>query len=144
MIGRLRHKSDFERVLAVPPCSRSTHFVLHHVQARPGTAAVVEPAGLCTGDAPTATQPVDKCELRHWLGCVVPKRHAARAVTRNLLRRQARAVMQRHAARLRPGLWLLRLRQPFSRSAGFVSADSQVLRACVSAELDRLFTRAAA
>lgn len=106
--------------------------------------AAVESAELFTGDAPNRSAPVDKIDVRHWLGCIVPKRHAARAVTRNLLRRQARTAMQRHVARLRPGLWLLRLRQPFSRSAGFVSADSQVLRACVSAELERLFTRAAA
>ena len=144
MIGRLRHKSDFERVLAVPPCSRSTHFALHHVQACAGVMASVESADLCTGHAPIVVSPVDKLEAQHWLGCVVPKRHAARAVTRNLLRRQARAAMQRHAARLRPGLWLLRLRQPFARSAGFVSADSQALRSAVSSELDKLFARACA
>lgn len=144
MIGRLRHKSDFERVLAVPPCSRSTHFVLHHMQAYPGAMTSVASAELCTGDAQNLTSPVDKIELGHWLGCIVPKRHAARAVTRNLLRRQARAAMQRHVLRLQPGLWLLRLRQPFARSAGFVSADSQALRTVASAELDKLFARAAA
>ena len=35
--------------------------------------------------------------------------------------------MQRHQPRLRPGLWLVRLRQPFPRSS-FVSADSPALR----------------
>lgn len=79
----------------------------------------------------------------HWIGCIVPKRHARRAVTRNVLRRLARAAMQRHVARLRPGLWLIRLRQPFARSAGFVSADSPALRVAASAELDKLFTRVA-
>lgn len=79
----------------------------------------------------------------HWIGCIVPKRHARRAVTRNVLRRLARAAMQRHVARLRPGLWLIRLRQPFARSAGFVSADSPALRVAASAELDQLFTRVA-
>lgn len=79
-----------------------------------------------------------------WLGCIVPKRHARRAVTRNMLRRQARAAMQRHAELLRPGLWLIRLRQPFARSAGFVSADSPALRMAAMSELDRLLSRVAA
>ena len=35
MIGRLLRKSDFERVLAVPPCSRSPHFAVHYLCARP-------------------------------------------------------------------------------------------------------------
>ena len=72
----------------------------------------------------------------------MPKRHAARSVTRNMLRRQARAAMERHLQQLRPGLWLVRLRQPFPRKT-FVSADSPALRSAASAELDRLFARAA-
>ena len=39
MIGRLLHKSDFERVLAVPPCSRSSHFAVHYLRTRPSRAA---------------------------------------------------------------------------------------------------------
>lgn len=78
-----------------------------------------------------------------WLGTVVPKRHAPRAVTRNMLRRQVRAAMQRHLARLQPGLWLVRLRQPFPR-ASFMAADSIALRAAAASELNRLFQRAGA
>lgn len=143
MIGRLLHKSEFERVLAVPPCSRSAHFVLHHLHARPGESRALDSQELCTADAPLRDIPVDKAVTTHWIGCIVPKRHARRAVTRNVLRRLARAAMQRHVARLRPGLWLIRLRQPFARSAGFVSADSPALRVAASAELDQLFTRVA-
>jgi ribonuclease P protein component len=142
MIGRLLHKSDFERVLAVPPCSRSAHFALHYLQARPGAPRKPAAAMLCTDDAPVSDRPVDNSPGGHWLGCVVPKRHAARSVTRNMLRRQVRAAMERHVLGLRPGLWLVRLRQPFSRKV-FVSADSQALRSVASAELDRLFARAA-
>ena len=79
----------------------------------------------------------------HWLGSVVPKRHARRAVTRNMLRRQVRAAMERHVARLRPGLWLVRLRLPFARTT-FTAADSKALRTAAADELDRLFARAAA
>jgi ribonuclease P protein component len=60
-----------------------------------------------------------------------------------MLRRQVRAAIQRHASQLRPGLWLVRLRQPFSK-AGFISADSATLRQAAALELDRLFQRAAA
>ena len=77
------------------------------------------------------------------MGTVVPKRHAPRAVTRNMLRRQVRAAVQRHEPQLRPGLWLVRLRQPFARSS-FVSADSAALRGAVAGELERLLQRAGA
>lgn len=77
----------------------------------------------------------------HWLGVVVPKRYARRAATRNLLRRQIRAVIQRHQARLAHGMWLVRLRAPFQRTQ-FVSATSAALRSAAREELDGLFARA--
>jgi ribonuclease P protein component len=86
---------------------------------------------------------VDDCRGEHWLGCVIPKRHARRSVTRNLLRRQVRAAMQRHQASLQPGLWLVRLRQPFVPSS-FPSAASNALRTAAATELDGLLARAAA
>jgi ribonuclease P protein component len=143
MIGRLLRKSDFERVLAVPPCSRSAHFAVHFLQARPGLAQDPGADTLSTDGAPMLTDSVDNLVSDHWLGQVVPKRHAPRSVSRNMLRRQVRAAMERHVARLRRGMWLVRLRQPFPKKT-FVSADSKLLRSAVSAELDRLFERAAA
>lgn len=143
MIGRLLRKSDFERLLAVPPCSRSAHFAVHYLHTRPDAGPGVREPSLCTGDAPDRTDSVDNFAAEWWLGTVVPKRHAPRSVTRNMLRRQVRAAMQRHQPRLRPGLWLVRLRQPFPRSS-FVSADSSALRCTAADELDRLFQRAAA
>lgn len=79
----------------------------------------------------------------HWLGSVIPKRHARRAVTRNLLRRQIRAVVRAQCAALAPGLWLVRLRAPLARST-FPSAASAALRKAMRAELQALFVRAAA
>ncbi|HMO48085.1 MAG TPA: ribonuclease P protein component [Rubrivivax sp.] len=137
MIGRLLRKSDFERLLAVPPCSRSAHFAVHYLHACPGAATGPGANELCTSDAPDSAPSVDNL----WLGTVVPKRHAPRAVTRNVLRRQVRAAMQRQQPRLRPGMWLVRLRQPFARSS-FVSADSIALRRAAASELDRLLQRA--
>ncbi len=87
-------------------------------------AAVVQPAG-------------------HWLGLVVPKRHAKRSVTRSLLKRQMRTLMQQHAQALAPGLWVLRLKAPFDRQL-FDSAASAPLRQAVRSELQTLFERALA
>jgi ribonuclease P protein component len=77
-----------------------------------------------------------------WLGAVVPKRHARRAVTRCLLKRQIRAVVSGHADALARGLWVVRLRAPFDR-AGFVSAASDGLKRAARAELEQLMRGAA-
>ncbi len=84
---------------------------------------------------------MDKPLEGHWLGSVIPKRHARRSVTRNLLRRQIRAVMADQLERLPPGLWLVRLRSPFARQ-DFPSAASGALRQAARAELVQLFDRA--
>ena len=146
MIGRLVHTADFERVLATPPRSRSAHFAMHHVMDAPSRAAITAKAPLdaklSTDLAPTGTEAVDNLSDRHWLGCVIPKRHARRSVSRNLLKRQIRAAMVSHAGGLQPGLWLVRLRSPFG-PAQFVSAASAALREAARDELQQLFMRAA-
>ena len=78
-----------------------------------------------------------------WFGCIVPKRHAKRAVTRNLIKRQMRSAVARHAGVLAPGLWLLRLRVGFP-AAQFVSAASAPLAAAARHELEVLLKRATA
>lgn len=77
-----------------------------------------------------------------WLGTVVPKRHAKRAVTRGLLKRQIRAAMGEAASGLAPGLWVVRLKAPFDRQQ-FPSAASRPLRAAARDELIALLQRAA-
>jgi len=80
-----------------------------------------------------------------WLGTVVPKRHARRAVTRTLLKRQIRASVQQSASQglstLRPGLWVVRLRAGFDRGA-FPSASSDALRNAAREELDAVVGQA--
>jgi ribonuclease P protein component len=151
VVGRLVHKADFEQVLASRSLRRSAHFALHHVPNGPqdrkfrrDNAAGSE---LSTGVEPTCSQPVDDlvCSVVPsglWLGCVVPKRHARRAVTRTLLKRQIRAAFDRHAGALSGGMWLVRLRAPFSATE-FVSARSVLLAAAARTELDRLLVGAA-
>ena len=76
-----------------------------------------------------------------WLGTVVPKRHARRAVTRNLIKRQMRLVMSQMAAGLAGGLWVLRLRSPFD-AGRFPSSASSGLRQAARDELLLLLQRA--
>ena len=82
-----------------------------------------------------------------WVGTVVPKRHARRAVTRNLIKRQIhRAVMAQaeaaSAAGLPAGLWVVRLRTAFDRKV-FSSASSDALRLAAAEELGTVMAHAA-
>ena len=144
MPARLVNKADFERLLATRLWARSAHFAVHHVPASPHPpekpARLMISAELSTTPAPVCPQPVDDLPNQLWLGCVVPKRLARRAVTRNLLKRQVRGAFQRHADLLPRGLWLVRLRQPFP-VAEFVSAHSQALLRAARQELDTLLTQ---
>lgn len=129
--------ADFQRLLASRPCARTEHFVLHHL---PRAAPATEPGEgeLSTPSATVATPLVDD---RRRLGLVVPKRHARRAVTRSLIKRQGRAQFAAHAAHLPGGDWLLRLRSPYAKTQ-FVSAASQPLRLAVHGEMKQLFSAA--
>jgi len=76
-----------------------------------------------------------------WLGLVVPKRHAKRAVTRTLVKRQIRHVAAACAPQLEPGLWVVRQRSPFDPKQ-FPSAASDALKEAAREELRALFDRA--
>jgi ribonuclease P protein component len=144
MIGRLVQAADFQRLLAAPLRQRSAHFAVHHVSGVPTLPArrqrTTDEADLSTDCEPSCPEPVDELPPGRWLGCVVPKRHARRAVTRSVLKRQIRAAVGRHEDRLAQGLWLVRLRQPFAPMQ-FPSADSGALRAAVRQELEQLLAR---
>jgi ribonuclease P protein component len=141
VIGRLTSAADFQRVLQTRQLSRSPHFAAHHLRRRPGLP-VRETAQLSTapGDVPAA--PVDDSPSGWWLGLVVPKRHARRAVTRSLIKRQMREALRRHQQHLPPGQWVLRLRAPID-TRQFPSAASEALRALVRAELEHMLGRIA-
>jgi ribonuclease P protein component len=157
MIGRLLQAADFKRLLAVPPAFRSAHFAVHHLVETPVRVAYV-PKNSSSSELSTAHQescphPVeDSRESPHlespakgiprWVGCVVPKRHARRAVTRNLIKRQIYAAAGRAESALPEGMWLVRLRHPYASTA-YPSAASDALRAAVRLELDRLLVKAA-
>ena len=112
--------------------SRTAHFVLHRVpldapSAPPGPGSE-RPQGLfAVRDEP-------------WIGVVVPKRWAKRAVTRNGMKRQVYAVSESFASRLPAAAHVVRLRSDFAR-AQFTSAWSEPLKAAVRGELQRLFAQ---
>jgi ribonuclease P protein component len=153
-VGRIVEKADFERMLAVPARQRSAHFALHHlpggpeVKIKPGRTVGFEAIAhavstdLSTSDARSCSDPVDDQGDRRWLGTVVPKRHAKRAVTRNLVKRQMHQAFAVQAAGLPAGRWLLRLKAPFPTTE-FVSARSTLLARVMRDELAALLARAA-
>jgi len=136
--------ADFSVALAAPAIAKSPHFVLHHLAAEPAssvwraTEALVPE--LSTDAAPNRESNVDNSNVPHhwWLGLVVPKRHARRAVTRSLIKRQMRAHAEAHRQRLPAGQWVVRLRAPFD-SERFLSAASVALREVAGDELRRVF-----
>lgn len=128
-------------LLSAPVVVKTAHFMLH--RSPPQTVVLDLP----TGDAPDRPQSVDKkpdpALMPFGLALVVPKRHAKRAVTRNLVKRQMREAAGRHALTLRGGQWLIRLRSPFDLRQ-YPSAASAALRAAVRGELEQLLAKAAA
>ena len=123
-LGRLRTRAQFQALLAHRPVARTAHFALHRL-ALPAERAP---------DASLFAAPPD-----HWLGAMVPKRWARRAVTRNAIRRQVYALGGTQAWP-RPAARLVRLHAAFS-PAQFPSASSQALRRAVRAELVELLGR---
>ncbi len=105
--------------------SRTAHFALHRLAL--GQAAPAQAGSPALFPVP---QP--------WIGAVVPKRWARRAVTRNTLKRQIYTVAQDHAERLRVAAHVVRLRTGFDRQQ-FPSATSPALRQAARAELQQLF-----
>jgi ribonuclease P protein component len=152
-LPRLVASADFERVLGSRSRAATAHFALHHLAGRPApraaTAAKAGPGKLSTIEALSSPLPVEDLPATapltapSWVGAVVPKRHARRAVTRSLLKRQIYAAAERHRERMAPGLWIVRLRSPFD-VARFASAASPALRRSARAELDALLAAAIA
>ena len=77
-----------------------------------------------------------------WIGALIPKRWAKRAVTRNTIKRQIYTVSQSFEPQLPAAAHVVRLRAGFDR-AQFISATSDALKQAVRAELQELFARAA-
>ena len=115
--------------------SRTPHFVLH----RCSLEAQSKPAG---PESTVRRQALFVVADEPWVGAVIPKRWAKRAVTRNGIRRQIYSVSTAFAASLPVAALVVRLRMDFARK-DFPSAWSDALKSAVRSELRQLFERAA-
>lgn len=123
--------------------SRSAHFVLHRAAAQHfARAPRHEAAGSEAADAVEDSAAAPAAPATAWIGALLPKRWARRAVTRNTLRRQIYSVAAEFEPRLAQAAHLVRLRAGFDRRQ-FPSATSEALRRTVRAELLQLFAGAA-
>jgi ribonuclease P protein component len=135
-VQRLKTRTQFQAVLGGVTVSRTAHFALHRAPLD-----VQEPKHLDSNLlSPVASISLfTECDV--WVGAMVPKRWAKRAVTRNAIKRQIYNVSSELATALPVAAHLVRLRSGFDR-ARFVSATSDALKAAVRSELHQLFSRA--
>ena len=134
--------------------SRTAHFALHRLglDVPPATlASTPEPAGPACGDIlpvvgagrPAFAQAKPLFAVQEaWMGALVPKRWARRAVTRNAIKRQIYSVSLDFEPQLPAAAHVVRLRAGFDRTQ-FASASSDALKRAVRGELQQLFARAA-
>ena len=144
---RLKTRPQFQAAMAGGTVSRTAHFALHRLvlSADGSQASVAAPTG--PGSLPHVQGPQALFALPGvWLGAMVPKRWARRAVTRNTITRQIYTVGATFEARLAQAApdaaHVVRLRCAFDRQQ-FVSATSDQLKQAVRAELLQLFGHAA-
>jgi ribonuclease P protein component len=131
---RLKTRAQFEAVLqGGATVSRTPHFALH----RSGFGPDQDSSNPGPGSGRTqALLFADRDQP--WIGAVVPKRWARRAVTRNAIRRQIYTVSQDFEASLTAAPYVVRLRSGFDKAV-FTSATSVALKQAVRQELVRLF-----
>ena len=117
--------------------ARSEHFALHRSTL---------PIQLVIGPESKSKEPKAICPLFSptddlWIGAMVPKRWAKRAVTRNTIRRQIYALAAHRTWPLPASDRVIRLRKAFDTQV-FGSAASLALKAAVRLELQTLFDKA--
>ncbi|WP_372825143.1 ribonuclease P protein component [Polaromonas sp.] len=126
---RLQTRPQFQAVLAGATVARTKHFALHR-NALDAMNAQTVPAK--THAAPELFPVRDT-----WVGAMVPKRWAKRAVTRNAIKRQIYTVSADFLPLYPQAAWVVRLRRDFSRKE-FTSASSEALKQAVRSEVTAL------
>lgn len=163
---RLKTRPQFQAAMAGGTVSRTAHFALHRLVLGADGTATTGGAVVVSGEAGAAlATPVTKAPATAvkaasestgpgftpqalfavpdvWLGAMVPKRWARRAVTRNAIKRQIYTVGATFEERLPQAAHVVRLRSTFDRKQ-FISATSDQLKQAVRAELLQLFGHAA-
>ncbi|MGE8321370.1 MAG: ribonuclease P protein component [Comamonas sp.] len=136
---RLKTRAQFQAALAGGTIARTAHFALHRVVL----AAAASDHQPGPGPLPSVQGPQALfAQPGVWLGAMVPKRWARRAVTRNAIKRQIYSVAPEFEGRMQDAAHVVRLRAAFDRKQ-FISPSSEVLKKAVRAELQQLFARAA-
>jgi ribonuclease P protein component len=139
IVQRLKTRPQFQAALAGGTVSRTTHFALHRLTlTRPADTPLATAEHI--GPAPSPEQALFGL-FDVWLGAMVPKRWARRAVTRNAIKRQIYNVSEHFGDRLPVAAHVVRLRTTFDRKQ-FISATSDLLKLAVRQELEQLFERA--
>ena len=125
---RLKTRAQFQSVMAGALIAKTKHFALHrkvlHSQVVSADCGMSEAVSLFHGsDA--------------WIGAMVPKRWAKRAVTRNAIKRQIYTVSADFSHQYSQAAFVVRLRSTFSVKE-FVSATSDQLKQAVRIEVQTL------
>ncbi len=134
---RLKTRSQFQVVLAGEIVARTAHFAMH----RASVDGPLTRSHLSTSDTSAPSKAL-LVVAGQWLGAMVPKRWAKRAVTRNTIKRQVFEIGSSFEPHLPQSAHLVRLRSAFDRSR-YKSATSTDLKTAVRLELQQLFTKAA-
>ncbi|NQW94505.1 MAG: ribonuclease P protein component [Polaromonas sp.] len=123
---RLKTRAQFQAVLAGTIIAKTPHFALHRnrLDTRSTGLQTDEPARLF-------------CQQDMWIGAMVPKRWAKRAVTRNAIKRQIYTVTADFSPMYPQAAFVVRLRSSFARTE-FVSAVSEQLKQAVRNEIQTL------
>lgn len=132
---RLKTRGQFQAVLAGDAIARTAHFVIHRARL---DAIAFAPSSAETVSQSSLASPV---ALGGWIGAIVPKRLAKRAVTRNAIKRQIFCACANAESALPAAAHVVRLRSGFDK-AQFVSASSEKLKVALRHELQQLFTKA--
>lgn len=148
---RLKTRPQFQAAMSGGIVSRTAHFALHRLvlDASDSTSnnAVNRPLDAQSAADNLLPNLLPKPQALFnvhgvWLGAMVPKRWARRAVTRNTIKRQIYTVGDTFEAQLATAAHVVRLRTAFDRKQ-FPSATSDPLKLAVRAELLQLFGYAA-
>jgi ribonuclease P protein component len=128
-VQRLKTRVQFQAVLAGRIIAKTPHFALHRqaLNIQPASAQSPKPI-----DAPALFGEQDV-----WMGAMVPKRWAKRAVTRNAIKRQIYTVSSSFSHQYPQAAFVVRLRSSFPRTE-FFSASSEQLKQAVRAEIQAL------
>ena len=129
-VQRLKTRPQFQAVLAGSVVAKTEHFALHRNRLDAQLPQAGTKKDTDEGARVSVLFPVQST----WIGAMVPKRWAKRAVTRNAIKRQIYIVSVDFSHNFPQAAFVVRLRKEFSRKE-FFSASSSQLKEAVRAEV---------